>query len=138
MTDPESPTAESSTAEGNRRSEARHAVHLEVDCNSAGTGDTFLYAFITDISSMGIFIRTESPLPVGTMLELGFTPPAATKSELPPRRLELTGEVMWNTTSASAPGMGVRFHHTSPKTRQRLLEIVRAIAYLDGSETPAS
>lgn len=135
MTDPES-----STTESNRRSEPRLPVHLEVDCSSAGTGDTFLYAFITDISSMGIFIRTEAPQPVGTMLELGFTPPPDQKSELSPRRLELTGEVMWNTKAVdnSAPGMGVRFHHTSPKTRQRLLEIVRAIAYLDGTETPAS
>jgi hypothetical protein len=33
--------------------------------------------------------------------------------------------------------MGVRFHHTSPKTRARLLEIVRAIAYLDGGATQA-
>jgi type IV pilus assembly protein PilZ len=126
-----------STAEGNRRSEPRLAVHLEVDCSSAGTGDTFLYAFITDISSMGIFIRTDEPKPIGTMIELGFTPPQDHKSELPPRRLELTGEVMWSTrgSETSAPGMGVRFHHTSPRTRQRLLEIVRAIAYLDGTET---
>ncbi len=113
----------------NRRSETRHAVHLDVDCSS---GDTFLYAYITDISSMGIFIRTDTPLPVGTMIELGFTPPAS-KGAPQARRLELPGEVMWNTTGQAnaAPGMGVRFHHTSPKTRSRLLEIVRAIAYLD-------
>lgn len=128
----------------NRRSEPRHAVHLEVDCSSSGTGDTFLYAFITDISSMGIFIRTDAPLPVGTMLGLGFSPPASVAGSEPavepaPRRLELTGEVMWNThdDESGAPGMGVRFHNISPKTRQRLLEIVRAIAYLDGTETPA-
>jgi type IV pilus assembly protein PilZ len=65
----------------NRRSETRHPVHLEVDCSS---GDTFLYAYITDISSMGIFIRTDTPLPVGTSIELGFTPPAAAKSDPPP------------------------------------------------------
>ena len=112
----------------NRRAEPRLPVHLEVDCAS---GDTFLYAYITDISSMGIFIRTDTPLPVGTMLELGFTPPAG-KGDQPSRRLELSGEVMWNTTGQAnaAAGMGVRFHHTSPKTRSRLLEIVRAIAYL--------
>jgi type IV pilus assembly protein PilZ len=124
----------------NRRNETRHPAHLEVDCSS---GDTFLYAYITDISSMGIFIRTDTPLPVGAVLELGFTPPAspaspgAAKADPPPKRLELTGEVMWNTTSqsdAANPGMGVRFHHTSPKTRARLLEIVRAIAYLDGAD----
>lgn len=121
----------------NRRSEARHAVHLEVDCAS---GDTFLYAYITDISSMGIFIRTDKPLPVGTSLELGFTPPpSGNKGDPPPKRLELTGEVVWNTTGQQTPdnpGMGVRFHHTSPKTRSRLLEIVRAIAYLDGADKP--
>ena len=33
----------------NRRGETRHAVHLNVDCNS---GDSFLYAYITDISSI--------------------------------------------------------------------------------------
>ena len=119
----------------NRRGEPRHAVHLNVDCNS---GDSFLYAYITDISSMGIFIRTDTPLPVGTMLELGFSPPPASgnhKDDPQARRLELSGEVMWNTTGQvnAAPGMGVRFHHTSPKTRSRLLEIVRAIAYLDSS-----
>lgn len=126
----------------NRRSETRHEVHLEVDCAS---GDTFLYAYITDISSMGIFIRTDTPLPVGTSIELGFTPPATSppgaKGDPPPKRLELTGEVMWNTTSqtsAANPGMGVRFDHASPKTRARLLEIVRAIAYLDGTSKPAS
>ncbi|HEY8376004.1 MAG TPA: PilZ domain-containing protein [Nannocystis sp.] len=126
----------------NRRAEPRHPVHIEVDCTS---GDTFLYAYITDISSMGIFIRTDTPLPVGTVLELGFTPPPRPLRDTltpdgklpppaPPERLELTGEVVWNTTGQAQPdkpGMGVRFHHTAPRTRQRLLEIVRAIAYLD-------
>ncbi|MCY1008943.1 PilZ domain-containing protein [Nannocystis pusilla] len=49
----------------NRRAEPRLPVHFEVDCTS---GDTFLYAHITDISSMGIFISTDKPLPVGTVL----------------------------------------------------------------------
>ena len=120
----------------NRRAEARRPVHLEVDCSS---GDIFLYAYITDISSLGIFIETEKPLPVGTTLELGFTPAnlqdeEGAPLESPPQRLELTGEVMWNTSGQAnpdKPGMGVRFHQTAPKTRARLLEIVRAIAYLD-------
>ncbi len=124
----------------NRRSEVRHPVHIEVDCSAGGSGDTFLYAYITDISSMGIFIRTDTPQAVGTMLELGFTPPATSTGEPAPKRLELTGEVMWNTSAQpdAVPGMGVRFHHTSPKTRSRLLEIVRAIAYLDNNSKPPS
>lgn len=115
----------------NRRAEARLPVHLEVDCAS---GDTFLYAYITDISSMGIFISTDTPLPVGTVMQLGFTPRQEAGDTAAPQRLELSGEVMWNTTGQVAPdkpGMGVRFHHAAPKTRSRLLELVRAIAYLD-------
>jgi len=118
----------------NRRAEPRVPVHIEVDCAS---GDSFLYATITDMSSMGIFIRTDTPLPVGTVLELGFTAPqrpgAEGGPEHPPVRLELPGRVMWNTTDLGRAGMGVRFDHPTPKTRQRLLEIVRAIAYLDVS-----
>lgn len=120
----------------NRRAEPRLPVHFEVDCTS---GDTFLYAYVTDISSMGIFIRTDTPLPVGTALKLGFTPAATSPAAAAlPQRLELSGEVMWNTTGevdADKPGMGVRFHHAAPKTRSRLLEFVRAIAYLDPSTT---
>ena len=114
----------------NRRAEPRLPVHFEVDCTS---GDTFLYAYITDISSMGIFISTATPLPVGTVLQLAFTPRAEAGGAAP-QRLELSGEVVWNTTGEDAPdkpGMGVRFHHAAPKTRSRLLELVRAIAYLD-------
>lgn len=114
----------------NRRAEPRHPVRFEVDCTS---GDTFLFAHITDISSMGIFVSTETPMPVGTVLQLAFTPPPGPDGAAAPR-LELTGEVVWNTTGQVAPdkpGMGVRFHHAAAKTRARLLELVRAIAYLD-------
>jgi type IV pilus assembly protein PilZ len=117
----------------NRRAEPRLPVHFEVDCTS---GDTFLYAHITDISSMGNVNSTDKPLPVGTVLQLAFTPRAEATGEAAPQRLELTGEVVWNTTGQvgpDKPGMGVRFHHAAPKTRSRLLELVRAIAYLDVS-----
>lgn len=132
-----------SDSPANRRAEPRLPVNLEVDCSS---GDIFLYAYITDISSLGIFIETDKPLPVGTSIALGFTPAhlqdeEGAPLESPPQRLELAGEVVWNTSgqvNPDKPGMGVRFHHTSPKTRARLLEIVRAIAYLDDSAERAT
>lgn len=116
----------------NRRAEPRLPVYFEVDCAS---GDTFLYAYVTDISSMGIFIRTDTPLPVGTALRLGFATAPPETAGGAAQRLELSGEVMWNTTGRAAdqPGMGVRFHRAAPKTRSRLLEFVRAIAYLDAT-----
>ena len=56
-----------------RRQFERVLVDLEVDYRCE---DTFLFAYITDISAMGIFIRTNAPEPPGTRLNLRFTPPS--------------------------------------------------------------
>lgn len=107
-----------------RRSEPRHKTHLEVDY---AADSTFMYAYITDISSTGIFVGTEELQPVGTILQLRFSP----GSETAP--IEVEGEVMWNTeraTEDATPGMGIRFTDMGEKTRLRVLEIVRKIAYL--------
>lgn len=116
----------------NRRRAARHPVNIEVDY---AADSTFLYAYITDISSMGIFIRTDTPCEPGTVLRLRFTPPVAPGQR--PHPLEIDGEVKWKTrpnqTSGEA-GMGVEFKIRSEKVRVRLLELVRAIAYLRGDE----
>ena len=91
-----------------------------------------MYAYIKDISSTGIFVGTRELQPVGTILQLRFSPPT---SNAPP--IEVEGEVMWNTENAAnneAPGMGIRFTDMGEKTRQRVLEIVRKIAYLGSDD----
>src|SRR5215475_1413894 len=60
----------------NRRSSERVDVLWSVDCE---TEDTFLYAAITNISEMGIFVRTTEPLAVGTEVILRFAPPHASE-----------------------------------------------------------
>ncbi len=60
-----------------RRIHTRVTVDIEVDYKSA---DNFLFAYITDISAMGIFIRTNAPEPPGTKLNLSFAPPAGRAS----------------------------------------------------------
>ncbi len=54
-----------------RRSHERVDVMWSVDCE---TEETFLYAAITNISEMGIFVRTTDPLAVGTVVTLRFAP----------------------------------------------------------------
>ena len=54
-----------------RRVHTRVTVDIEVDYKSA---DNFLFAYITDISAMGIFIRTNAPEAPGTKLNLSFAP----------------------------------------------------------------
>ena len=108
-----------------RRVHTRVTVDLEVDYKSA---DNFLFAYITDISAMGIFIRTNEPLAVGTTLRLRFN-----VDEDDP--LVLDGEVTWinpfrpNGENLN-PGMGVRFTELTRERREQVVALVRTVAYL--------
>ncbi len=93
-------------------------------------GQTFLFAYIENISEMGIFIRSDDPLPVGTTIRVRFTPTGY-------HRLELDGEVVWINSvrpdgSHINPGMGVRFTALTPAMREAVVDMVRTVAYLQG------
>lgn len=108
-----------------RRSHDRYDVEWSVDCVA---DDTFLYASIANISAMGIFVKTIEPRAVGTKLLLTFAPPGY-------RPFKLQGMVAWiNRVRADGdnpnPGMGVRFVDLKPEDRERLVEVIRTIAYV--------
>ena len=108
-----------------RRNHDRFDVEWAVDCVAS---DTFLYASITNISEMGIFVRTSEPLRIGTKLRLTFAPPGG-------EGFELDGSVAWvNRVKPDGeninPGMGIRFVDLQPDERERLVEVIRTIAYL--------
>ena len=109
-----------------RRQWERVLVDLEVDYRS---DDTFLFAYITDISAMGIFVRTVTPEPPGTRLNLRFCPAGMGV-------LECEGEVIWINPYRPGdreninPGMGVRFVDLDYTQRDRLRQLVRTFAYL--------
>jgi type IV pilus assembly protein PilZ len=111
-----------------RREHERVAVCIEVDCRS---DETFLFAYITDMSAMGIFIQTENPRPPGTLLNLRFRTQAGEK-------LDVDGRVIWINQPHGAdsinPGMGVQFVELTPPQRDRILELVRTFAYLSDDE----
>lgn len=111
-----------------RRVFDRYDVEWAVDCVAS---DTFLYAAITNISEMGIFVRTTEPLKLNTKLRLTFAPPGAPSSAA----FELEGCVAWvNCVRENGdnpnPGMGIRFVDLQPDERERLVEVIRTIAYL--------
>jgi type IV pilus assembly protein PilZ len=113
-----------------RRSFERIPVTWAVDYAS---GDTFLYSYITNISAMGIFILSREPMPAGSTLRLRFSPPG----EEP---FELEGEVTWvnpvrDDGDNLNPGMGVRFMNLEPPMRERLVDLVRTIAYLPDTDS---
>lgn len=108
-----------------RRHFERFDVSWAVDCVAS---DTFLYASITNISEMGIFVRTVEPLRVGTLLRLGFAPPGD-------EAFELEGCVAWVNRLREGgdnpnPGMGVRFVELTAEARERIVSVIRTIAYV--------
>ncbi len=115
-----------------RRVYERVLVDLEVDYRA---DETFLFAYITDISAMGIFVQTNNPEPEGTRLNLCFRVP----EEFGGQKMELEGEVIWVNPyrpgdSGRNPGMGVEFVDLTPQQREELLRLVRTFAYLDDDE----
>jgi uncharacterized protein (TIGR02266 family) len=107
--------------DADRRRAPRVLLNLEVDYASE---NNYLFAYITDISATGIFVRTTSPEQPGTLLNLRFG------------ALAVEGEVIWvNPYRPGAPenldpGMGIRFVALDDEIRDRLLELIRRFAYL--------
>ncbi len=111
-----------------RREHERFRTELSVDVKS---GENFLFAYITNISEMGIFIRSDEPLSIGTEVMLSFEGP----SEGP--KIEIAGTVVWinPVRPGGESGMGVRFDELTPEQREEVVEIVRAVAYLHEDES---
>jgi type IV pilus assembly protein PilZ len=108
-----------------RRTFDRYDVEWAVDCVAA---DTFLFASITNISEMGIFVQTTDPLRTGTCLRLNFAAPGSDS-------FQLDGKVAWvnpvrDDGDNPNPGMGIKFVNLQPEQRERLVEVIRTIAYL--------
>src|SRR5215510_6358875 len=101
-----------------RRRAPRMLVDLEVDYASE---ENYLFAYITDISATGIFIRTTTPEAPGTQLNLRFSSENA-------GAIEVEGEVIW--VNPYRPGTGIRFLSLDNDLRDRLLELIRRFAYL--------
>ena len=117
-------------SDAERRRAPRVLLNLEVDYASE---DNYLFAYITDISATGIFVRTTTPEEPGTQLNLKFAPDGGRASA---DAIEVEGQVIWvNPYRPGAPdnlhpGMGIRFVGLDDDVRDRLLELIRRFAYL--------
>lgn len=122
----EKASGESVAPESERRLHARIPVYIEIDYRA---DETFLFAYITDISAMGIFVSTRAPESPGTRLQLRFTPPGDEDA------IECEGDVIWINPDRDGacrnPGMGVQFVDLADEHRERILELVRTFAWLD-------
>lgn len=109
-----------------RRAAERYPVEWAVDCVGE---ETFLYAEITNISQMGIFVACDVPFRVGTLFTLRFT------SESSGTTFSLPGRVQWvnqGLAGSKNPGMGIVFVELSAEDRERIVEAIHTIAYVRG------
>lgn len=113
-----------------RRQYERVLVDWSVDYRAS---DTFLFAYISDISAMGIFVRTPAPEPPGTRLNLRFSPPGGPA-------MDVEAQVIWinpprdDGDTSRQPGMGLQFVDLTPLQREQVLRLVRTFAYLPDEE----
>lgn len=110
----------------NRRSAERFAIEWSVDCV---TDDTFLYAAITNISELGIFVACDKPFEVGTLVTLNFAPSDGAQP------FRIPGRVQWINQArplhpCKNPGMGIQFVDLNLDDRERIVEAIHTIAYV--------
>jgi type IV pilus assembly protein PilZ len=126
---PKRDTPEPESSPADRREHQRFETSIAVDYAS---GETFLFAYLQNISEMGIFVRTDHPSRIGTRLRLRFYVDDG-------EPLTLDGEVTWinplrDTGDNLNPGMGVRFIELTPDKREQVVGLVRTVAYLHDDE----
>ncbi len=110
--------------ENERRQEQRAPIELNVEYKRL---NKFFYDYTKNISKGGTFIKTDKPLPVGTIFLFKLVLPVRAEP------LPLRGEVRWvvkageplppEVSAGHEPGMGIRFVYESTD-QQRHLELV--------------
>ena len=110
-----------------RRRNVRHPVSWVVDVRQ---NDHFLYASIANVSELGLFVATPTPMPEGTEVDLRFQPPGH-------EPFQVRGVVRWvNTVSSGVPnpGIGVSLQGVDAATKERLKGLIQAIAYVEDDD----
>jgi len=92
-----------------KRREERITINKEFE-----SFDAFINEYVTNISRTGVFIRSKSPLPVGTVVNLRFT---VIMDDI--ESIEGTGKVV--RVEDDPPGMGVVYTHLTSYS-QKLIE----------------
>ncbi len=126
----EDDTSQTTPRGADRRMAQRVSVDLDVDYSREENYLVSKSASITNLSSLGIFIRTDEPSAIDTVLTLSFQPP---NSDAP---IQVEGVVAWaNKVQGDSPdydqnGMGIEFINLDEETKNRLVSLVKRIALL--------
>jgi uncharacterized protein (TIGR02266 family) len=98
----------------NQRKEERVTINKEFE-----SFDAFVHEYVTNISRSGAFVRSQSPLPVGTEVNLKFT---VIMDDI--AHIEGTGKVV--RVETDPPGMGVVFTELSEYSQKLIARLLTA------------
>jgi len=106
------------------REHPRYEVSIPVDCS---TRDAFVSNHVCNISKGGLFLRSETPLPLDTEVSLILRLPGSEQC------IRATGRVIWNYdmkkgTTRIVPGTGIRFLDLPPSDRATLESFLSGLA----------
>lgn len=112
------------------RAGPRATARIRVDYTHEGN---YLISCTENISADGIFVCTDAPPPVGTVVQLVFS-----VGDL--NEVAVAARVAWvgRPGRVSEPGMGLRFLDPPPPLREAVLELVHRVAILDEVVAPAA
>ncbi len=98
------------------------------------TPEALFNEFADDISEGGLFIKTKTPLPIGSEIILEFVLPLLEEPIRVRGRVEWHTELPW--VRKRIPGMGVSFQDLSPADKEKINEVVRRLRYGAKSQDP--
>jgi len=106
-----------------RRSEERVRVRIRISFKDV---KDFFKAYIGDLGSEGLFIKTSKTLPVGTFLDLEFNLPEIS------RIMRTKSKVVWTrsedeSTEKAPPGIGTEFIDMDPEDKRFLKDYVASL-----------
>ena len=106
------------------REHPRYEVSIPVDCS---TRQFFLSNHVCNISKGGLFIRSDTPLPLQAEVSLVLRLPGTDRS------IRATGRVIWNYdiqkgTAHIVPGSGIRFIGMAASDRSALESYLAGLA----------
>ena len=103
--------------EEKRQAGPRVATAIEITVLSADASQT---STVLNLSSGGIFIKADNPLPIDSPLSMWFHLPGD------PERMDVQGRVVWikQKSSVLPAGMGVQFTELSPAHQEKIMAFI--------------
>lgn len=111
-----------------RRKEPRLDVNIQVDYKAR---DMFISNYVTNISKGGVFIQTDSPLPIHSEIQVTFSIPETGRTITAKGKVAWTYDIKKGSISIT-PGMGIRFTDLSMDNRKILEDYIRNLTSMSG------